>query len=171
MILTITRLFSTLLVASSLSSCGAFSDKTELVIQMYGVARAPEGASGDRDPQFQSYTVQSIVLNSAEGDVNLLSESETFKIVDRPQILLTRRSEDLVGRTFTGLTVTLSPRVVGGDNDSPKLSFTLDNPVLALTQVLSMEKNNDMNFAIKAVWANTIGSGSMSQPSFEIIAQ
>ncbi|RZA17608.1 MAG: hypothetical protein EOP10_22445 [Proteobacteria bacterium] len=169
--LTITGFFASILMASSLSACGACSDETKLEIQMYGVARAPASATGDRDPQFQSYTVQSIVLNSAEGDVSLIDAPSTFKIVDRPQILLKRIADEWAGRTFTGLTVTFDATVVGGDNDDADLSFTLSAPVVALTQTLLLEENKGLNFTIKAVWANTIAGEAMTEPTFEIVAQ
>ncbi|MES2745577.1 MAG: hypothetical protein V4655_09115 [Bdellovibrionota bacterium] len=169
--LTITRFVTMILLASSLSACGAFSDETKLEIQMYGVARAPASATGDRDPQFQTYTVQSIVLNSAEGDVYLLDTPTTFKIVDRPQILLKRIADEWAGRTFTGLTVSFEPSVVGGDNESSDLSFTLSAPVVSLTQTLLLKENHGLNFTIKAVWANTIASATMTEPTFEIVAE
>lgn len=169
--LTITRFLAVIGMALSLSACGAFSDETKLEIQMYGVARAPASATGDRDPQFQSYTVESIVLNSAEGDVSLLDAPATFKIVDRPQILLNRIADEWAGRTFTGLTVTFDANVIGGDNESSDLSFTLSTPVVALTQTLLLEEKQSLNFTIKAVWANTIAAGTMTEPTFEIVAE
>lgn len=166
--LTITRIFTGIFVLASLSGCGAFSDETKLEIQMYGVPRAPESAAGDRDPQFQTYEVQSITLASPEGDVALLTEAQSFKIVDRPQIILDKVADDLSGKSFTGLTVVLSPTVVGGDNDEADLTFTLSNPTLALTRSLAIEEGKNTTFIIKANWANTIGSGAMTEPTFEI---
>jgi hypothetical protein len=169
--LPITKIFAWSLVASSLSACGAFSDETKLEIQMYGVARAPASATGDRDPQFQTYKVQSIALSSAEGDVALLSETSTFKIVDRPQILVDKVADEWAGRTFTTMTVTFEPLVTGGNSESSALSFTLSQPVLTLTQPLLLEKGKSLNLTIKASWSNTIAAGTMTEPSFEIVAE
>ena len=168
--LTITRFLISSALALALSSCGAFTDETQVEIEMYGVTRAPTTATGDRDPQFQSYEVQSITLNSAEGDVLILSEPQTFKIVDRPQIILSYKADAFVGRSFTGITVVYSAAVVGGDNDEPALGFTLSSPTLAIAATFEIEESKSKTFSIKASWANTISTGAMTEPSFEFVA-
>lgn len=170
MYLTITRFLSGFSLMALLSGCGGFSEETLIEIQMYGVTRAPESATGDRDPQFQSYEVQSITLTSAEGDVVLLDEVETFKIVDRPQILLSFKADELVDRVFTGMTVVFAATVEGGDNDEPALSFTLTNPSLTLTQAIEIEDGKSKTYSIKANWANTISAGTMTEPTLELVA-
>ncbi len=167
--LTITRnliLFSGLMLGYG---CGAFEEEIRLEVQMFGVARAPETATGDRDPQFQTYTVQSITLTGPEGDIALLPEPADFKIVDRPQIILRRVSDDLKDKTFTSLSVAFSPVVTGGDNDESALNFTLTNPTLTLTTPLTIDKSKTYGFKIKALWANTIGNGAMTEPSLEFV--
>lgn len=166
--LTITKTFACAILLAALSGCGAFSDETKLEIQMYGIARAPETATGDRDPQFQTYEFTSISLLSAEGDFDLLEEAESFKIVDRPQIILDKDMNEQIGKAYTGINVVLSPDVVGGDSQAPELSFTLSNPTLALEQAIDIEEGKSKTITVKLIWANTIGSEAMTEPSFEI---
>ncbi len=169
--LTITKLllFGSLILSQS--SCGAFSDSTEVEVQMYGIASAPSTATGDQDPQFQTYEIQSIVLSSPDGDVSILDQAESFKIVDRPQIVTSFDAADLAGRSFTGYTVTFGSTVTGGDKDQPNLSFTLTTVTQSLTQTLEIKEGSTLNLAIKLNWGNTLASGAMSEPAFVLTAK
>ncbi|MBC7659419.1 MAG: hypothetical protein H7249_06895 [Chitinophagaceae bacterium] len=167
--LTITFSFVMSLGLSLLTGCGALSNATTLEIQMYGVANAPTGATGTKDPQFQTYEVTSITLDGADGPTNLLSVATPFKIVDRPQILVSQNADKFVGKVYTGLTVVFTPTVVGGTSSASTLKFDLTPPTLTLKQEMSFEKSKTKTFAIKAAWANTVGDNVMSEPTLTIV--
>jgi len=168
--LTITKLLRDILFVSSLAGCGALSDETKFDIQMYGIAKTPAGATGDHDPQFQTYQVQSITLLGEETSI-LLDTASQVKIVDRPQILVTRTADDNIGKAYTGLTIVLGPTVIGGDNDESNLSFALTQTTLTLTQPITIKEGETKTFVVKASWENTMGGGVMSEPELVLTAQ
>lgn len=168
--LTITKLFFGFVVVSSLVGCGAFSEDTQVEIQMYGIAKAPATAAGDKDPQFQTWEVQSITLDGAV-PAALVTESTKFKIVDRPQILVSRNAKSYIGTAYTGMTVVFGPTVTGGDNTDDALSFTLSTPTLALTEAITFEAGKSKTYLIKASWGNTLITGTMTEPTLEISRQ
>ncbi len=171
MALTITKYLVIPATTVLLSACGAFSDSTSIEVQMYGVETAPTGATGDRDPQFQTYQIDSIVLNSADGDVSIYSGGESFKIVDRPQIVTSFDASDLAGKSYTGFTVTFASTVVGGDKDEPALTYTLSSVTQSLTQTLEVKDSSTLDLAIKLNWGNTLTTGAMTEPSFVLTAK
>ncbi|MBC7533900.1 MAG: hypothetical protein H7318_20225 [Oligoflexus sp.] len=168
--LTITNLLFGIFLSSSLMGCGALSDDTKIEIQMYGIAKTPATAAGDRDPQFQTWEVQSITLDGAE-PAALVTESADFKIVDRPQILVSRNAKSYLGKTYTGMTVVFGPTVTGGDNSEDALSFTISTPTLALTEAITFEQGKSKTYLIKASWENTLSTGTMTEPTLEISRQ
>ncbi|RYZ53242.1 MAG: hypothetical protein EOP07_18160 [Proteobacteria bacterium] len=169
--LTITNSLTLLTLASSLMGCGAFSDETRIEIQMYGIAQAPASAAGDHDPQFQTYELQSITLNSATDSARLVENPMKFKIVDRPQILLSRIADSYIGKSYTGMTVVFAPTVVGGDKDEGSLSFDLSQPSPTLTETITFEEGKSLTYIIKAAWENTMGDGAMTEPTLSIVRQ
>lgn len=168
--LTITNMLSGFLMVSSLAGCGAFSNETEIEIQMYGIAQAPATATGDHDPQFQTYEVLSITLNGDES-ASLIDSSSSFKIVDRPQILVARNVKSYIGKAYTGMTVVFAPTVTGGDREEGELTFSLTEPTLTLSQAISFEEGKNQTYLIKAAWENTMGAGVMTEPTLEISRQ
>ncbi len=169
--LTITKLLAKILFVSSLAGCGGFSDETLIEIQMYGIERAPVGATGTKDPQFQTYDVQSITLNSPTESAILLGTPTPFKIVDRPQILVSLNAKDYIGKEYTGLTIAFAPKVIGGNNEESSLSFQLTQASLALVQTLSFSEGKSKTFVIKASWKNTIDNGVMTEPELVLSLQ
>ncbi len=157
--------------AALLMGCGDLSNETKIEIQMYGVAKAAATATGDHDPQFQTYKVESIVLNGASGDTVLLDAETSFKIVDRPQILLSKDAKKFKNTTFTGLTITFDPTVEGGDKDQSDLSFTLSAPSVQFAQPVTVTENKTTTYVVKAFWSNTLAKGAMTEPTLEISKQ
>jgi hypothetical protein len=171
--LTITRSLLVGFLASSLTGCGAFSDETRIEIQMYGIPQVAATAAGDHDPQFQTYEVQSITLNAAteSENVRLVESPMKFKIVDRPQILLSRIADSYIGKSYTGMTVVFAPTVVGGDKDAGSLSFDLSQASQTMTETIKFEEGKSLTYIIKAAWENTIGDGVMTEPTLSISRQ
>jgi hypothetical protein len=137
---------------------------------MYGVSKMPEGATGTRDPKFQIYQLLKVDILSEDGatTTNLFDNDEdrTFRIVDREQLIYSKKIADLVDTSYGSMQLTFAPEVTGGESEENSLSFTLANPVLTLSQPFAIEKAKNINVVIKMNWGNTLSDEAMTEPAF-----
>lgn len=166
--LTITNMLG-LFALLPLLGCGAVLDSGSVMrVEMYGTLSIPDSASGDSNPSFQSYVLKQIALTTAGGATTLVDTEESFKIIDRAQLLFEKDMSNFEGNDYTGISVSFDPEVVGGNAKQPELTFTLNNPQLTYTQAFSIEAAKTITFTIQAHWGNTLADGVMTEPEFEI---
>jgi hypothetical protein len=155
-----------------LGACGGLSSEQLLSVDMYGVSKMPEGATGTRDPKFQIYQLLKVDILSEDGatTTNLFDNDEdrTFRIVDREQMIYSKKIADLVDTSYGSMQLTFAPDVTGGESEENSLSFTLANPVLTLSQPFAIEKAKNINVVIKMNWGNTLSDEAMTEPAFVI---
>ncbi|HET9237202.1 MAG TPA: hypothetical protein VFO10_08120 [Oligoflexus sp.] len=168
--LTITNFLAVWAAGLGLSGCGGLSSEQLLSVEMYGVSKMPEGATGTRDPKFQIYQLLKVDIVSEDGatTTNLFDneEEKIFRIVDREQLIYSKKITDLVDTSYGSMLLTFAPEVTGGDSEENTLAFTLANPVLTLTQPFAIEKAKDIAVIIKMNWGNTLTDEAMTEPTF-----
>lgn len=168
--LTITNFLVSCAAGLGLSGCGGLSSDQLLSVEMYGVSKMPEGATGTRDPKFQIYQLLKVDIVSEDGatTTNLFDneEEKIFRIVDREQLIYSKKISDLVDTSYGSMLLTFAPEVTGGDSEENALTFTLANPVLTLTQPFAIETAKDITVLIKMNWGNTLSDEAMTEPAF-----
>lgn len=168
--LTITNFLMGCAGALGLSACGGLSSDQLLSVEMYGVSKMPEGATGTRDPKFQIYQLLKVDILSEDGatTTNLFDndEEKIFRIVDREQMIYSKKISDLVDTSYGSMQLTFAPEVSGGDSEENALTFTLANPVLTLSQPFAIEKAKDVTVLIKMNWGNTLSDEALTEPQF-----
>jgi hypothetical protein len=168
--LTITNFCVGWAVGLGLSGCGGLSSDQLLSVEMYGVSKMPEGATGTRDPKFQIYQLLKVDLVSEDGatTTNLFDneEEKIFRIVDREQMIYSKKISDLVDTSYGSMQLTFAPEVSGGDSEENALTFTLANPVLTLSQPFAIETAKDVTVLIKMNWGNTLSDEALTEPQF-----
>jgi hypothetical protein len=168
--LTITNYLVSCAASLGLSACGGLTSEQLLSVDMYGVSKMPEGATGTRDPKFQIYQLLKVDILSEDGatTTNLFDNDEdrTFRIVDREQLIYSKKIADLVDTSYGSMQLTFAPEVTGGESEENSLSFTLANPVLTLSQPFAIEKAKNINVVIKMNWGNTLSDEAMTEPAF-----
>ena len=167
--LTITKCILLGLLAAG---CGSLEERPELIIDMYGVSKAPNGAQGDRDPAFQNYQLLQVALVHSDG-VTLTKlfageDQRIFRVVDSPQNIFSRDLTDLERQSFEGLRVVFAPEVTGGDKTQTDLSFTLSEPAVQLGERITFQKAKGFRVEVVLNWGNTVADGVMTEPGIEI---
>lgn len=168
--LTITNYLFVSAVGLGLSGCGSLTSDQLLSVDMYGVSKMPEGAAGTRDPKFQIYQLVKVDIISEDGTstTNLFDneEEKIFRIVDREQLIYSKKISDLVDNSYGSIQLTFAPEVTGGESDENEMSFTLSNPALTLSQPFAIEKAKDVNVHIKINWGYTLSDEAMLEPQY-----
>lgn len=170
--LTITKF---LLLGTCLAGCDSLVEEQLLKVEMRGSMDAATGATGDDDPDFQTYVLSDLALVHEDGDTRtqLFDPAESglqssFRIIDRAQRIYSRNIESLTGRSFTAIEATFEALVTGGNADHPEMSFTLSTPTLTLSRAFEVETAKSLLFEIEVHWGKTIQGETMSEPSFEL---
>lgn len=168
--LTITNFLLGWAAGLMLSGCGGLSSDQLLSVDMYGVSKMPEGATGTKDPKFQIYQLLKVDIVSEDGatTTNLFDneEEKIFRIVDREQMIYSKKIADLVDTSYSSMQLTFAPEVSGGESEDNALTFTLANPVLTLSQPFAIEKAKDVTVVIKLNWGNTLSDEALTEPQF-----
>jgi hypothetical protein len=168
--LTITKYLLVSAVGLGLSACGSLTSDQLLSVDMYGVSKMPEGATGTRDPKFQIYQLLKVDIISEDGasTTNLFDndEEKIYRIVDREQLIYSKKISDLVDTSYGSIQFTFAPEVTGGESDENEMSFTLSNPTLTLSQPFAIEKAKDVNVHIKMNWGYTLSDEAMLEPQY-----
>jgi hypothetical protein len=168
--LTITNVLPGLLLGTLLGGCGSLTSEQLLSVEMYGVSKMPEGATGTRDPKFLTYQLLKVDILSEDGtsSTNLFDgdEEKIFRIVDREQLIYSKKIEELVGNTYGSIQLTFAPEVTGGESDAEALTFTMSNPVLTLTKPFAIEKAKSINVHIRMNWGYTLSDEAMTEPEY-----
>ncbi len=152
--------------------CGSVLSDQQISIEMYGVSKAPASAVGDRDPHFLSYQLLAVNLTSEDGTTTTTlfdnEEDRIYRIVDRSQIIYSKKITDLVGNSYASLKMTFAPLVEGGERGGEELSFTMSNPELLLAQPFAVSTAKDLSFLIKIDWGNTLSDEALTEPEYQI---
>nr|AIA17828.1 hypothetical protein [uncultured bacterium] len=168
--LTITKVLLVTSAGLALSGCGGFSTEQLLTVDMYGVSKMPEGAAGTRDPNFQIYQLLKVDIVSEDGSTttNLFDNEDEriFRIVDREQMIYSKKISDLEGTSYANIQFTFKPEVSGGDSAQKDLSFTMSNPILTLAQPFAIEKAKNVTVHIRMNWGNTLSDEAMTEPQY-----
>jgi hypothetical protein len=168
--LTITMVLELGALSLGLSACGGLSSDQLLSVEMYGVSKMPEGATGTQDPKFQMYQLLKVDLVSEDGatTTNLFDndEEKIFRIVDREQLIYSKKISDLVDTSYGSMQLTFAPEVSGGVSEENALTFTMANPVLTLSQPFAIEKAKDVTVLIKMNWGNTLSDEALTEPQY-----
>jgi hypothetical protein len=168
--LTITKFFTVWAIGLGLSGCGGLSSDQLLSVEMYGVSKMPDGATGTRDPKFQMYQLLKVDVVSEDGatTTNLFDneEEKIFRIVDREQMIYSKKIADLVDTSYGSMQLTFAPEVSGGDSEDNALTFTMANPMLTLSEPFAIEKAKDVTVLIKLNWGNTLSDEALAEPQF-----
>lgn len=170
--LTITNFLFLLLPVLGGVGCGSVLSDQQLAIEMYGVSKAPASAAGDRDPHFHTYQLLAVNLTSEDGTTttNLFDNEEDriYRVVDRAQIIYSKKIADLVGNTYASMQMTFAPAVEGGERGGSELSFTMTNPQLQLAEAFSVETAKDITVLIKINWGNTLSDEVITEPEYQV---
>ncbi|WP_141733081.1 hypothetical protein [Oligoflexus tunisiensis] len=168
--LTITDILCGWLLSAMLPGCGSLTTDHLLSVDMYGVSKSPEGATGTRDPKFQSYQLVKVDIISEDGasSTNLFDgeEEKIFRIVDREQLIYSKKIDELVGNSYGSIELTFAPEITGGDSEDTPLTFTMSNPTLTLAQPFAIEKAKNINVHIKMNWGYTLSDEAMTEPEY-----
>jgi len=152
------------------SGCGDLTTEQLLSVEMYGVSKSPDGATGTRDPKYQSYELLKVDFVSEDGatTTNLFDgeEEQIFRIVDREQLIYSKKIEELVGNTYSSVLLTFAPEVSGGESEDEALTFTLSNPILTLAQPFAVEKAKSKTLQIRINWGYTLSDEAMTEPQY-----
>jgi hypothetical protein len=93
-------------------------------------------------------------------------EEKIFRIVDREQMIYSKKIVDLVDTSYGSMQLTFAPEVSGGDSEDNALTFTMANPMLTLSETFAIEKAKDVTVLIKLNWGNTLSDEAMTEPQF-----
>jgi hypothetical protein len=139
---------------------------------MYGVSKSPDGATGTRDPKFQIYELLKVDIVSEDGatSTNLFDgeEQQIFRIVDREQLIYSKKIKELVGNSYSSVQLSFAPEVSGGDSEDKALTFNLSNPILTLPQSFAVTKAKSLTLQIKINWGNTLSDEAMTEPQYTL---
>ena len=170
--LTITISMFLIALSSGLVGCGAVTSDQLLSIDMYGVSKSPASATGDQDPKFQKYQLLSVAWLSQDGLTTTTlfdnEEESIFRIVDRSQIIFSKKISEEVGNSFGSIQLTFAGTVEGGVVVDEASTFTLSNPKLELVQAFEVEKAKNLNLTIKVNWGNTYSEAGMTEPEYQL---
>ncbi len=170
--LTITIFLLFITLSSGLMGCGSVTSDQLLSIDMYGVSKSPASATGDQDPKFQKYQLLNVAWLSQDSlSTTTLFDNEEeriFRIVDRSQIIFSKKISEEVGNSFGSIQLTFAATVEGGVVPDEATSFTLSNPKLELVQAFEVEKAKNINLTIKINWGNTYSEAGMTEPEYQL---
>ncbi len=170
--LTITNFLFGSVVGLGLCSCGGLSTDHLLSVDMYGVSKMPDGATGTRDPKFLIYQLVKVDIVSEDGSstTNLFDneEEKIFRIVDREQMIYSKKIDDLVDTSYSSIQFTFAAEVTGGDTEDTALAFTMSSPTLTLSQPFAIETAKDINVQIKMNWGYILSDEAMTEPAYVI---
>lgn len=156
-----------------LQGCADFDISPELDIVMYGVNSAPDDASGDLTPLYQTYTLEDISL-SIEGEQKSVwtaaehPDQDPFRIIERPQKLAIIPISEYKDLNVTPIQIRFSKNVTGASRTNSSHSFELSEPTFEYGQAFVLEEGRDYSLAVKIYWRNTVSEDTMAVPSFVI---
>jgi hypothetical protein len=166
--------FGTLVLLAAGCSRSALDNVTKQIlnVEMYAALEIPVGATGSSYPDWQRYTLTSVAFLNSDDDEALVlfdgSTPQTFRIIDREQIIYSREISDYKGESYRGLVITFDPTIVGSSGGKDDYSCTLADPVLVKLQDFTIEEGKGMTIKIKTKWRNTISAEGMTPPEYDI---
>ena len=168
------------LVVVSSAGCSALTSASSIVtklnIGMNGMPTIPDGATGNNDPVYQQYSLETVTLTKADGTavVAYSGEAKDLRIINRPQIITTYDMSNDVGSTINSIAVTFSSTVIGAGRYRSDLAIALENPTLTYSVPFTVTKAQDRRLDIYVNWQNTMTesdsdkSDSLQAPGFEL---
>ena len=168
------------LVVIGIAGCSALTSASSIVtklnIGMNGMPTIPDGATGNNDPIYQQYSLETVSLTKADGTsvVAYSGDAKDLRIINRPQIITTYDMSTDVGTTFNSIAVTFSSTVTGAGRYRSDLLIALENPTLTYSVPFTVAKAQDRRLDIYVNWQNTVTesdadkSDSIQAPGFEL---
>jgi len=162
-----------------ITSCGnglSLTTKQEIEVVIYGVNTAPESATGTQSPQFYELQFVNLVLitSDAEPVTFTPTTTETYKVINRPQIVYAESVSDYEGTEFSSAAATFTETVTVGGKYSTDYSLTLTNPVFDVAKSFSVETGKGLKMTVLVNWKNTVirdetaGTEEIQQPEFSV---
>lgn len=161
------------------TACGNLSDLSEtkpmLKLSIFGVNESPDTAEGNSTPRFYELSLQGLNLRTTDGETISFApeQTETYRVINRPQIIYEKDITEYAGTEFDRLTVLLDPEVTVGGKFASDHALTLSDSTISYEQSFSAKKSSDLEFGVKIQWMNTLTEGDSSEtvaiPSFEVI--
>ena len=165
--LTITKIFLLALLAQGCS----VGEVEEIEIEMYGVATAKDGVSGDQDPTYQTWWLKEVHIVPTEGETISATydgDGLSFRIVDRPQIIYQQDLSDYLGVEFSRLEMVFGATVQGGNQSISGASFPLSQTTLTLNGPFEMKKARKLQVLLELAWANSLSESQMEEPGISL---
>ena len=174
------QLLALSLIAFLTAQCAAIdslsSNKTIFNVAMTGMDKIPDSATGNRDPAFESFTLNSVTLTREDGSTvdGFANDPKTLRIINRPQIISSADLGSDIGTTFTKVTVQFDPNVQGGGRYQSDLKITLPTGELSYSTPFKISKAQSRRLDIWVNWQNTLDENnsdktdSLQVPSFEL---
>jgi len=173
------RQLLTYLVLILATSCGnglSLTNEQEIEVVIYGVNTAPDSATGNQSPQFYELQFVNLILNQTSGDPVTLtpSSTETYKVINRPQIVYSESISDYESVEFSSAAATFTDAVVVGGKYRSDYTLTLTDPVFEVTEAFSVEKGKGLKMTILINWNNTVvrdetaETEEIQQPTFDV---
>ena len=141
-------------------------------IHIFGTSVAPDGATGNKDPIWQKYTLTGVsFLNTDSTDATVLYDglkaAETT-VVDRPQIIYSKDIGTYNAKSFAGITASFTPTVTGAHDKKVDYTFTLPSPTMQISQAFKVETGKGLDLTITINWKNTVSGDTMEPPNYDL---
>jgi hypothetical protein len=95
--------------------------------------------------------------------------SEEFRVIDRSQLVYTTNLADYVGQTWTSLTFEFEADIAGQNKNTDELTATLATTTYAYETPITIQQAKDVTLEIQVLWDKTIGEGSLTAPTLQIV--
>ena len=159
-----------------LTGCGPTSNNApDLNVEMLGIFSPPAGATGAVTPLSQEYKVEAITLTDSNGTAtNLLTEATSFKIVTRPQIILSTSLDTYKDSTFVKVAIQFNSALKTTTRTASDTASSLTTTNVELAKTFVIEATSSVRMIVKVLWGNIVtkdedaGTETVGEPSFEI---
>jgi hypothetical protein len=144
----------------------------KFVVAMVGVFEAPADATGNAEPKYQTYSLEDVSFTMSDGSALPLytDAAQSFRIVNRSQILFETDISKEVGQTVAAINVQFAATIEGGGKTGATLTATLPSPVLTLNEAFVLEKAQSTRLNIDVQWKNTVTLDSSADPVTEVMS-
>lgn len=158
------------------AGCGTTTTTSpELNVEMVAVFSPPPTATGNVTPISQEYKLEAVNFTDAAGTVtNMVTEAQSYKIVNRPQIILTAPLSDYKGTSFVKVAVQFSAAIKTSTKTNQDLASSLTTTSQELVYGFLIEETSSVRIIIKAKWGNSVtldadtGVETVADPVFEL---
>ena len=158
------------------TGCGTTTTTSpELNVEMVAVFSPPSTATGNVTPMSQEYKLEAVNFTDAAGTVtNMVKEALSYKIVNRPQIVLNAPLSDYKGTSFIKVAVQFSAAIKTSTKSNQDIASSLTTPSQELSYGFLIEETSSVRIIIKTKWGNSVtlnadtGVETVGDPVFEL---